>query len=171
MGIVPVSFRADEELSTLQAFAEILPHFDDPLIKAMMQRYRSFDGGALEYVGRGGIYAVFCQSSLEGEDAIVSTIALVDAMDLDAMAHGRNLQPAVSFTSFVGTSYPGIQAILTSIGEAVANRIAQHEANPGLAANFDWCVAIERRAPARAVRQVSTETILLDDIQTGRSAA
>lgn len=150
MGVIPVSFHAGRERETLQAFAELLPYFEDPLIRGMTQRSRSFADGALEYVGRGGVYAVLCQSFVDGENALVSTIAVVDATELDAMTRGEGLRPRVSLSSYTGTAYPGIQAILGSLGAAVARRLEQHEANPALRADFDWCVAIERRRVARA---------------------
>lgn len=156
MGVVPVSFHAGRERETLQAFADLLPYFEDPLIRGMTQRSRSFADGALEYVGRGGLYAVLCQSFVDGEDALVSTIALVDATELDAMTRGESLRPAVSFSSYTGTDYPGIQAILSTIGQAVALRLEEHAANPVLRADFDWCVAIERRRTARAATSKAT---------------
>jgi len=149
MGVIPVSFHAERERETLQAFADLLPYFEDPLIRGMTQRSRSFADGALEYVGRSGLYAVLCQSFVEGENAMVSTIALVDAAMLDEMAHGRHLRPAVSLSSYTGTAYPGILAILGNIGGAIARRLEEHEANPSLRADFDWCVEIERRRAAR----------------------
>jgi hypothetical protein len=172
MGIVPVSFHAEHERSTLQAFADLLPYFDDPLIRGMAQRSRSFDEGALEYVGRGGIYAVLCQSFVDGEDALVSTVAVVDAAMLDEMTHGRGLRPPVSLSSYTGTAYPGIQAILGSLGTAVARRLEEHEANPSLRADFDWCVAIERRRVVRA-RTVGTTVDMIPALAraAGRLAA
>ncbi len=149
MGVVPVSFHAGRERDTLQAFADLLPHFEDPLVRATTQRYRSFDGGAIEYVGRNGLFAVLCQSFVDGEDALVSTIAIVDADTLDAMGRGENLRPDVSFSSYSGMGFPGIHAILGAIGPAVGRRIAEHAADPGLRGDFDWCVAIERRRGQR----------------------
>lgn len=154
MGVVPVSFHAGRERETLRAFAELLPYFEDPLIRNMTQRTHSFDGGALEYVGRGGLYGVLCQSFVDGETALVSTVAVVDAEMLDEMAHGRGLRPAVSLSSYAGTRYPGILPILGSLGTAVARRLEEHEADPSLHGGFDWCVAIERRRPARAAADV-----------------
>jgi hypothetical protein len=174
MGIVTVSFRADRELEILEAFAAVLPNFQDATSRAMTQRYRTFEGGALEYVGRGGVYAVLCQSVVDGEDAIVSTLALVDAEALDAMTRGEGLRPAVSFSSYVGTSYPGIQAILTAIGGAVERRLAEHAENPALNADFDWCVAIERRQGrrARAFADTAQEmTTALTEVAGHRRAA
>ena len=170
MGIVPVSFHADREIETLRAFAELLPYFEDTLIRNMTPRSRSFADGALEYVGRGGVYAVLCQSFVDGENALASTIALVDASELDAMTRGEALRPDISLSSYTGTDYPGIQAILGSIGEAVAYRIAEHEADPDLRADFDWCVAIERRRVARAETDAAQMTPALA-MTAGRSAA
>ena len=174
MGIIPVSFRAGDELEVLRAFEEILPYFDDPLIRNMTQRWVSFRAGALEYVGRGGVYAVLCQSFMEGEKAVASTIALVDAEGMDAMVKGRDLRPCVSLTSYLGTSYPGVQAILPALAEAVSRRIAEHEDDPDVRAGFDWCLAIERRAGRRGQAAAAQEvgmTPALTQISTSRRAA
>lgn len=156
MGVVPVSFHAGRERDTLQAFADLLPHFEDPLVRAMTQRYRSFDGGAIEYVGRNGLFAVLCQSFVDGEDALVSTIAIVDATALEEMGRGEGLRPDVSFSSYSGMGFPGIQAILGALGPAIARRIEEHASNPDLRGDFDWCVAIERRRGQRAIQTTQT---------------
>lgn len=172
MGIVPVSFHAGRERETLQAFADLLPHFEDPLIRNATQRWRSFEGGALEYVGRYGIYAVLCQSFVDGEDALVSTVAIVDAEMLDRMAHGEQLRPPVSFSSYTGTAFPGIHAILGVIGQAIERRLAEHAADPDIRGDFDWCLAIERRQGRRARQDVLTAEMTPALAETaGRRAA
>lgn len=174
MSIIPVRFGAKDELDVLKAFDEILPYFDDPLIRNMTQRWTSFEAGALEYVGRGGVYAVLCQSFIEGERAIASTVAIVDAEGMDAMVRGEDLRPYVSLTSYVGTSFPGIQAILPALAEAVSQRIAEHQGDPDARAGFDWCVSIERRARERRqadAGQVAGMTPALSDTSRSRRAA
>jgi hypothetical protein len=72
------------------------------------------------------------------------------------MAQGRGLRPEVSLSSYTGTDYPGILPILGSLGAAIARRLEEHEANPSLRADFDWCVAIERRRVVRTKSAAST---------------
>lgn len=171
MGIVPICFDAGLERNILQSFADLLPYFDDPLIRNMTPRSRSFDGGALEYVGKGGVYAVLCQSFVDDRGAMVSTVGIVDATQLDAMAQGALLQPDVSLSSCTGTAYPGIQSILVPLAAAVERRLADHAADPDLQADFDWCVAIERRSTSRRGMLRNTEMVPTLAHVAGRQAA